>query len=77
VRAITGIGEARALGGVDDVEVFVPVGGRVLPLTDSAKRAAYVLAHGATRAEATSRADAALTRIRIETLDESREEVTV
>ena len=77
VRAITGIGEARALSGVDDVEVFVPVGGRVLPLTDSAKRAAYVLAHGATRAEATSRADTALTRIRIETLDESREEVTV
>jgi hypothetical protein len=47
--------------------VFVPVGGRVLPLTDSAKRAAYVLSHGATRDEATARADAALARIRIDT----------
>jgi biotin carboxylase len=77
VSAVSGVGEARALGGVDDVEVFVPVGGRVLPLTDSAKRAAYALAHGATRAEATSRADAALARLHIDTLDESREEATV
>jgi biotin carboxylase len=67
VRAVTGLSEARALDGVDDAEVFVPVGGHVLPLTDSAKRAAYVLSHGSTRDEATRRADAALALIRIDT----------
>jgi len=67
VRAVSGVAEARAVEGVDDAEVFVPVGGRVLPLTDSAKRAAYVLAHGSTRDEATARADQALALIRIDT----------
>lgn len=76
VSAVSGLEEARASSGVDDAEVFVPVGGRVMPLTDSAKRAAYALAHGTTRAEATSRADAALARIRIETERESNEEAT-
>jgi len=76
VTAVSGLDEARASRGVDDAEVFVPVGGRVMPLTDSAKRAAYTLAHGTTRGEATSRADAALARIRIETHGESREEAT-
>jgi biotin carboxylase len=66
VRAVRGLDEARALEGVDDAEVFVPVGGTVLPLTDSAKRAAYVLCHGATRAAATVRADGALACIQIE-----------
>jgi biotin carboxylase len=70
VRAVRGLEEARAIAGVDDAEVFVPEGGRVLPLTDSAKRAAFALAHGATREEATGRADAALARIRIETQKE-------
>jgi len=76
VSAVSGASEARGLGGVDDAQVFVPVGGRVLPLTDSAKRAAYALAHGATRAEATSRADAALARIHIETQGDPLEEAT-
>jgi biotin carboxylase len=67
VRAVHGLQQARALDGVDDAEVFVPVGGRVMPLTDAAKRAAYVLAHGTTREQAMSRADAALATIRIET----------
>jgi len=67
VRAIEGLAAARALEGIEDAEVFVPVGGRVLPLTDSAKRAAYVLSRGETRQEATARADAALARIHIET----------
>ncbi len=69
VRAVRGLAEARGLEGVDDAEVFVPVGGRVLPLTDSAKRAGYVLAHGHTRNEATARADAALARLAIETVE--------
>jgi biotin carboxylase len=67
VVALRGVEEARALAGIDDAEVFVPVGGRVMPLTDSAKRAAYVLSHGVSRAEATARADAALARIDIDT----------
>ncbi len=71
VTAVKGLDDARAVEGVDDAEVFVPVGGRVFPLTDSAKRAAYVLAHGAHRAEAMARADAALARIRIDTRPDS------
>jgi biotin carboxylase len=67
VRAVAGLAEARAVEGVDEAEVFVPAGGRVLPLTDSAKRAAYVLSHGSTRDEATARADQALAHIRIDT----------
>lgn len=67
VRSISGVDDARALPGVDDAEVFVAPGGRVLPLTDSAKRAAYVLCHGHSRAEATARADDALARIHIDT----------
>jgi biotin carboxylase len=74
VRAIRGLAEARQAPGVADAEVFVPVGGRVYPLTDSAKRAAYVLAHGGTRGEAIARADAALRSITIET-HEGRTEV--
>jgi biotin carboxylase len=67
VRAVHGLSEARAVDGIDDAEAFVPVGGMVMPLTDSAKRAAYVLAHGPTRASAIASADAALARIRIDT----------
>lgn len=67
VSAIEGVADARAVEGVDDAEVFVPVGGTVHPLTDSAKRAAYVLAHGTSRSEATRRADEALARMRIVT----------
>lgn len=70
VRVVEGLDEARAAEGVDDSEVFVSAGGRVMPLTDSAKRAAYVLAHGATREEAMRCADASLARIRIETYDD-------
>lgn len=74
VIRVSGLDEARALQGVEDAQCFVPVGGRVLPLTDSAKRAAYVLVHGASRAEAMVRADAALATIALETGDEARSE---
>jgi biotin carboxylase len=67
VREVAGLPEARALEGIDDAQVFVPVGGHVLPLTDSAKRAAYVLSHGTTRDQALARADAALALLRIDT----------
>jgi len=77
VRSVAGLDEARASEGVEDAQVFVRPGGRVMPLTDSAKRAAYVLCHGATRDEATARADAALTRIRIDTHDETHSEASV
>lgn len=76
VRAVRGLEEARAIRGVDDAQVFVGVGGQVWPLTDSAKRAAYVLAHGSTRAEATTRADGALARLSIDTGDQSRDGAT-
>ncbi|MDP9151877.1 MAG: ATP-grasp domain-containing protein [Myxococcota bacterium] len=70
VHAVRGLDQARSLEGIDDAQVFVPTGGRVLPLTDSAKRAAYVLAHGRTRAEATARADEALAHLAIESSDD-------
>jgi biotin carboxylase len=69
VRSIRGLEEATAMDGIDDAQVFVPVGGRVFPLTDSAKRAAYVLAHGRDRDQVLARAGAALERIRIDTAD--------
>jgi biotin carboxylase len=71
VRSVDGLDEARAAEGIDDAQVFVTPGGRVMPLTDSAKRAAYVLAHGGTREEAMARADASLQRLRIETYDDA------
>lgn len=71
VRAVEGLDEARAAEGIADAEVFVAAGGRVMPLTDSAKRAAYVLAQGATRDDAMRCADASLARIRIETYDDA------
>jgi biotin carboxylase len=76
VRALKGLAEARSIEGVDDAQVFVPVGGRVMPLTDSSKRAAYALAHGRSRDEAEQRADAALARIQIDTRDDARAEET-
>jgi biotin carboxylase len=72
VASVSGVDEARAMEGVEDAAAFVARGGRVLPLTDSAKRAAYVLARAETRDQAIGRADAALARIRIETRDEAR-----
>ena len=73
VRGIAGLDAARAVAGVDEVEVFVPVGGRVHPLTDSAKRAAYTLTHGNSRAAAMQAADAALALLSIDTRTNSPE----
>ncbi len=67
VRSIDGLEEARRMPGVDEAEVFVPVGGRVHPLTDSAKRAGYVLSHGASRDAALAAADGALSAMHVET----------
>ena len=67
VRAVRGLDDARAVEGIEDAQVFVPEGSRVQPLTDSAKRAGYVLARGANRDQATGRADAALARIHVDT----------
>jgi biotin carboxylase len=77
VTRIEGLDTARSLEGVDDAEVFVPVGGRVHPLTDSAKRAAYVLSHGATREQAVATADRALASIRIDTQEAPQAEASV
>jgi biotin carboxylase len=70
VRSVRGLEAARAIPGVEDVQCFVPVGGRVYPLTDSAKRAAYVLARGSSRQDALARADEALAHVGIETGDD-------
>ncbi|HLK40054.1 MAG TPA: ATP-grasp domain-containing protein, partial [Polyangiaceae bacterium] len=70
VRSVRGVEDARAIEGVEAADVFVHEGGHVLPLTDGSKRAAFALARGATRQEATVRADAALGALRIDTLEE-------
>lgn len=71
VRSIDGLDAARAAEGIEDAEVFVWAGGRVMPLTDSAKRAAYVLAHGPNRDEAMKRADRSLALMGIDTYDDA------
>jgi biotin carboxylase len=67
VTALDGIERARALPGIEEAELFVPVGGVVHPLTDSAKRAGYVLARGERREQAIANADAALATMQIRT----------
>lgn len=67
VRSVRGVDRALARPGVVEAAVFIPVGGEVFPLTDSAKRAGYVLAHGASRADVLATADAALGDIQLET----------
>jgi biotin carboxylase len=67
VRAIRGLDAMRSGEGIEDAQVFIPVGGRVHPLTDSAKRAGYVLAQGGSKREALDRADAAIAALHIET----------
>jgi len=74
VRRVSGVEEARAVPGVDEAEVFVPVGGRVHPLTDSAKRAGYVLSHGTSRDAAMKAADRALSLMHLETENNASEE---
>jgi biotin carboxylase len=66
VSAVRGVDEARAIDGVDDVQAFVAAGEHVMPLTDASKRAAYALAHGQSRDQATRRADTALACIHFE-----------
>jgi biotin carboxylase len=67
VQSISGLDRARAMPGIVDAEVFVPRGGTVHPLTDSAKRAGYVLARGDDRHDVLGKADAALAAIALET----------
>jgi biotin carboxylase len=76
VRAVRGLEEARHIEGLDDVQTFVPVGGRVMPLSDASKRAGYALAHGRTRAEANARVDAALARVHVVTVDSAQSEAS-
>lgn len=67
VQSISGVDKALARPGVVEAGVFIPVGGEVFPLTDSAKRAGYVLAHGKSREDVIATADAALADIKLET----------
>lgn len=67
VRRVAGVDRALERPGVVEAGVFIPVGAEVHPLTDSAKRAGYVLAHGSSRNDVIATADAALSDITLET----------
>jgi biotin carboxylase len=70
VERISGLDAARALAGVVAAETYVPVGGRVSPLTDGSKRAGHVLAFGGDRVQAEQRARRAAEMIDIVTVPE-------
>jgi biotin carboxylase len=76
VGSVSGLEEARRMEGIEDVQAFVAAGGQVMPLSDASHRTGYALARGRTREEAAERADAALARVRIVTLDPSRSEAS-
>ncbi len=63
LQSVSGLDAARALPGITACEVFVPVGGTIHPLTDSAKRLGYALAHGKDRQVALSCAAAAISAV--------------
>jgi biotin carboxylase len=67
VTAKGGLEAARGVRGTLAAELFPPIGARVHPLTDSAKRTGYVIAAGATRAEVERAADEALGCMVLET----------
>jgi biotin carboxylase len=67
VQAKHGLEAAREQPCVLAAELFPPVGARVHPLTDSAKRTGYVIAAGATRDEVELAADAAVAAMVLET----------
>lgn len=71
VRSISGVDAARARRGVVEADVFIPVGGEVFPLTDSAKRAGYVLCWGDSRQDVLATADAALSDMQLVTEPQS------
>ncbi len=62
----TGLDDARALPNVHDAQLFVTNGGIIHPLTDSAKRAGYVLATGTSSADAIASADRALATLKLD-----------
>jgi biotin carboxylase len=70
VERISGLEAARSAPGVVAAETYVPVGGRVMPLTDGSKRAGHVLAFGRDRSEAEQRANRAAEMIEIVTVPE-------
>lgn len=77
VRSVRGLDAAARFDGVDHVEVFPRIGGRVFPLTDSAKRAGYVLVSGKDREVVLATADAALGAIHVDTDGEASAEASV
>lgn len=67
VTAKGGLEAARGVRGILAAELFPPIGARVHPLTDSAKRTGYVIAAGDSRAEVERAADEALGCMVLET----------
>ena len=70
VTAISGIDEARALAGVEEVVITTKLGETIEGPTNCTPRAAMVIASGATRAEAQANAARAIETIRIQTKPE-------
>lgn len=67
VASIEGVEEARRMPGIENIELYVDIGGTVHPLTDGSKRIGHILATGKDRLEASHHAEAAATMIRITT----------
>lgn len=72
VTSVSGLDEALSLPGIAEIVVYVRPGDVIRTPTDTTARAAMVIAAGKTRAEAQSRADAALKTLRIEISPEIR-----
>lgn len=67
VASIRGVEEAKAAAGVTRVELYIGEGDLIVPVTNHAQRAGYVIAEAASRAEAITRAEAARALISVET----------
>ncbi|MFT4537980.1 MAG: biotin carboxylase [Planctomycetota bacterium] len=64
--SIEGFAEMQSQPWVEHAGIFVTEGEVIAPLTDHTRRAGFVLVTGSTRAEAKSRADAAIAAVRFE-----------
>lgn len=67
VRAVTGVAEALAIAGVEQLDVYCRPGDRVSLLTDATARCGHVIVSADSHAAAAAGAEAALRCIRIET----------
>ena len=59
VASIRGVSQARALDGIEEIELTVSAGTKIEPLQDSMERVGHVIATGATAREAIARCEEA------------------